>query len=242
MEKILAYAPNKRAALRAPRKMRPSYRVASDTAQLKHELKTFKPKFVLADVAMPDSGRKELVRLVGDRAAVVVVDASEADQVKHVVRLLNGEKKIRPASLIFGDRDRDRGRRGRPLLNVEEEVRPASLLSVETLHDPKTGRLNAAQIARWLGISLTQFSRFLGRSVQTVHKTPASAALQGVLGVYGQVAVSLLSLFGTRERSRIWLNAPNPELDGATPMSLFSKRKAYVVAQLLEDALLGHPG
>jgi hypothetical protein len=98
------------------------------------------------------------------------------------------------------------------------------------------------RIARWLGVSLNQFARFVGRPVQTIHKTPASVGLQETLTVYERIALSLLFLFGTRARALVWLNASQPDLDGMTPMSVLAKRKSDVVAAMLEDALLGHPG
>jgi hypothetical protein len=48
-------------------------------------------------------------------------------------------------------------------------------------------------------------------------------------------------LFGTPQNARVWLNAPNPDLDKARPIELVKKRKPEVVAALPEDALLGHP-
>ena len=115
------------------------------------------------------------------------------------------------------------------------------LPTVAELDDPDSGRLDAGRIAEWLGISLTRLSKAIGRSVQSVHKTPAAAGLQDPLAVLARIATSLTTMFETREQSRIWLNAPNPDLDRVTPMSLLAKGKANIVADLLEDALLGHP-
>ena len=218
MEKVLAYAPRKRTELRAPlRRAHLSYRLATDEKQLERELSAFQPTVVLADVEMPQLSGADLLRRVGDRALVVLVNASSEHQVEGVLqRLRTGALESTP------------GRQGPP--------------SVEDLHDPATGRLDARRIATWLGVSLTRFARFVGRPVQTLHKTPAAVGLQDALAVFARIATSLTTLFGTRDRARIWLNAPNPDLDGATPMSLLGKRKATVVADLLEDALLGHPG
>jgi hypothetical protein len=40
----------------------------------------------------------------------------------------------------------------------------------------------------------------------------------------------------------MWLNSPHPDLDETRPIELLKEKKPDVVAELLEDALLGHPG
>lgn len=47
-------------------------------------------------------------------------------------------------------------------------------------------------------------------------------------------------LFG--ENSRIWLDTPNVDLDNLTPLDLIGQGDGEIVAELIEDALLGHPG
>jgi uncharacterized protein (DUF2384 family) len=56
------------------------------------------------------------------------------------------------------------------------------------------------------------------------------------------MATALTTLFGSPLKARIWLNAPNRDLDKLRPIELVKKGKAVIVAELLEDALLGHPG
>src|SRR3954462_3457706 len=134
MRRILDYAPNRGTALRAASETS-SYRVVADSEQLERELQTFKPAFVLGD----QERSRELVRIVGDRAPVVVVDESASDQVQKVLRALRADPKV-------------------------EYFSSALPPGVKALHDPTTGRLHAMRIAQWLGVSLNQFARFLGRS------------------------------------------------------------------------------
>jgi hypothetical protein len=113
--------------------------------------------------------------------------------------------------------------------------------TVPALHDPVSGRVHATRVAEFLGLSLSTLARLIDRSPQSVHKTPDAPALQEPLSVFARIATSLTRLFGTPEKARVWLNAPHPDLDQTPPVALLRARKAEVVAELLEDALLGHP-
>jgi hypothetical protein len=113
--------------------------------------------------------------------------------------------------------------------------------TVPELHDPTSGRLDAARVASFFGLSLSALAKALGRSPQTMHKTPDAPRLQGALAPFARIATSLLTLFRTAEKARVWMNAPHPDLDRVTPLDLVKANKADAVADLLEDALLGHP-
>lgn len=57
-----------------------------------------------------------------------------------------------------------------------------------------------------------------------------------------RILSALGSLFGSRSKERDeWLDAPNPDFDGLTPHELVAKGKAEILAEWLEDRLLGHP-
>lgn len=112
------------------------------------------------------------------------------------------------------------------------------------LHDPRSGRLDAQRLAERFGLPLTVLSRALGQRYGTVHRTPASPALQDGLRVYLRIAAALHRLTGSDAAGRVWLNAPNPDLLNETPHTLMGRSlsDAEVVAELLEDSLLGLPG
>lgn len=112
------------------------------------------------------------------------------------------------------------------------------------LHDPRSGRLDARRLAAWFGLPLTALAYALGREYTTVHRTPAGRALQDGLRVYLRIASALHRLVGSPAAARVWLNAPNPDLGRETPRTLMeqSVSDSEVVAELLEDSLLGMPG
>jgi hypothetical protein len=47
---------------------------------------------------------------------------------------------------------------------------------------------------------------------------------------------------GSEENLRIWLNARNPDLENRTPVALLKAGSGEVIAELLEDTLMGQPG
>jgi hypothetical protein len=120
---------------------------------------------------------------------------------------------------------------------MSRAVRPAAA----DLHDRESGRVDAARVARFFGLSLSGLAKALDRSPQTLHKTPNAPRLQRALLPLARIATSLVTLFGTAEKARVWMNAPHPELDHVAPLELVKANKAVVVADMLEDALLGHP-
>jgi len=110
------------------------------------------------------------------------------------------------------------------------------------LHNPASGRLDARRIAAWLGLPLKTLAPSLERAYATVHKTPDAPGLQPGLRVYLRIASALTHLAGSQAGAQVWLNAPNPDLDGAVPLALLQEGHAETIAQLLEDALAGMPG
>ncbi len=110
-------------------------------------------------------------------------------------------------------------------------------------HDPASGRLDARRLADWFGLPLTTLARALGRGYTTVHRTPDARTLQEGLHVYLRIASALNRLLGPAA-ARVWLHAPNPDLGNDMPRTLMEQgtEEAEVVAELLEDSLLGMPG
>lgn len=123
---------------------------------------------------------------------------------------------------------------------------PASSKSVflSELHDSRSGRIDAHRLADWFGLPLKALARALGRGYTTIHRTPASRAVQDELRVYLRIASALHRLVGSDVAARVWLNAPNPDLGSEMPRTLMERSlsDAEVVAELLEDSLLGMPG
>lgn len=110
-----------------------------------------------------------------------------------------------------------------------------------SLHSPETGRLHAGMVADFFCVPLASVARALGKSLSPVHKTPDAPSLQNGLASFERVAASLLALTGSADTARVWVNAPNPELAGATPLSVLLGGHGDTVADLLDDVLLGQP-
>jgi hypothetical protein len=109
------------------------------------------------------------------------------------------------------------------------------------LHAPDSGRLDAARVARLLGVPLAELARLMGKRPGTVAKTPDAPALQPALRVFEMIAAPMLHMTGTSERLRAWLNAPNSSLAGESPMQLVREGHGQAVAGLAERIALGEP-
>lgn len=79
-------------------------------------------------------------------------------------------------------------------------------------------------------------------SSQSVHKTLDSVNFQESLSLSMRISTALVALFGSKEDGKVWLNTPNPDLDNIQPLELIEQGQGEIVARLLEDSLLGHPG
>ena len=187
------------------------------------------------------NGKDLLERLEADEPAVVFVDMAMPSVAG--IRLLEEIKgKVRDDLFVLvndlASFDPDKLSAA---LGSESKSTDAAALMPE-LHNPESGRIDAKKVAAFLGLSLTKFAKALGRSPQSVHKTPDSVRLQDELGLYLRLAAGLEALLGSQQQARIWLNTPHPDLDKTRPLDLVEKRKAEIVAELVEDTLLGHPG
>jgi hypothetical protein len=111
----------------------------------------------------------------------------------------------------------------------------------KNLYDSESHRLNAKKVADVFGLNLRQLSVLLEALPQAVHKTPDSERLQGKLRLFERIAKGLSLVDKDEDSFRRWLNAPNPELEQNTPLDIIREGRGEVVANLVEDALLGQP-
>ena len=119
-----------------------------------------------------------------------------------------------------------------------DAARPVVL---QELHDPETGRLDAAKIAGYLAVPLAQLARAIGANYATVHKTPAALSLQERLLPIKSALVILSELFRDQSTVRAWLNSPHPDLGKRTPLAVILEGHGDAVATILENALEGIP-
>jgi hypothetical protein len=101
------------------------------------------------------------------------------------------------------------------------------------------GRLSAILVAKAFGVSLNELAGWLGRSRQSVAKTPDADSLQDELGFFERVA--RLRAVVPQERFLKWLRIPNAQLDGDPPLKLMAKGERQVVVDFVEDMLTGAP-
>ncbi|MBX9950343.1 MAG: hypothetical protein K2Y39_14335, partial [Candidatus Obscuribacterales bacterium] len=115
---------------------------------------------------------------------------------------------------------------------------------VPALRNSKSGRLDAERIADAFGIALSDVARAVNKSYSTVHKTPDSSALQNALYPFERIAGAIKTLTGgaLEPGLKIWLNAPNKAFPKDMPVELIKEGHASMLADMLEDVLLGQPG
>lgn len=184
-------------------------------------LKNDKPQLVIVDIALPSLAGKRLVDQLRGKV--------RGDHLVLVDDLASFDPRQLQDALQPGPARKKKKHPGSPLLHPE-------------LHNPDSGRIDAKRVADFFGMSLAKMAKAVGRSPQSVHKTPDSVRLQRGLGVFLRIAAGLTALFGLEGDGRIWLNTPNPDLDNTRPLELIEKGRGEIIAELLEDALLGHPG
>jgi CHAT domain/Protein of unknown function (DUF2384) len=101
-----------------------------------------------------------------------------------------------------------------------------------------TGRLSTKRLSRLYGVSLSEFAAWIGRSKQSVSKTPNADSLQRVLLPFEGIAQLRIPL-GSDQAFRKWLRVPNRLLERQSPLDLISANSTQIVADLAEDMLTG---
>jgi hypothetical protein len=107
------------------------------------------------------------------------------------------------------------------------------------LRRPSSGRLSARRIAEAFKLSLSGVATAIGKSRQSVTKTPDGLSIQEGLRLFERI-YQLRALL-SQEGFLAFLNMPNDELDGKTPLDLIRKGRPAIVADLVEDMLTGSP-
>lgn len=109
------------------------------------------------------------------------------------------------------------------------------------LHDAKTGKLNAREIAKALGTTPARLSAATRFTYQTLRRAPSAERLQSSLVPIARVVELLDAIYPERTSQHAWLNQPLRDLEGNTPLGVILRGHASVVADLLSDALDGQP-
>jgi uncharacterized protein (DUF2384 family) len=105
------------------------------------------------------------------------------------------------------------------------------------LFNPQTGRLDAGRIAREFHVPVAIIAEAIGRKAPGVRKSPDANSLQIELRRLYRIWVALVELYaGDKTNARIFLNAPNKNLENHAPIE-FIQKGDLTPLELLVDAM-----
>jgi hypothetical protein len=109
-------------------------------------------------------------------------------------------------------------------------------ITLPELHDQETGRVDAQKIASFMAIGLKPLCTALRLNYKAVHRNPSAVRIQKSLQPLTRILELLNQFLGSAQAVRIWINAPNPNLDGSTALETILEGTARAVLTLLECA------
>lgn len=110
------------------------------------------------------------------------------------------------------------------------------------LVDPATGQVDKLRLADSLGLTSAEVEAIAQPPEGDARPSPLAEDPQDRLRQAALIAGGLHQLTGgDRHQVAIWLRAPHPDLDDATPLELMRGAELHVVADLVDDALSGAP-
>jgi CheY-like chemotaxis protein len=119
-------------------------------------------------------------------------------------------------------------------------AKPAGAIEpITKLHDPASGRIDAARVAEYLGAPLAFMADAFKRNYSTVAKTPAAESLQKPLQDFKRVIEVLQHVLGDRISVRSWMHTPHPDLSWKTPHSIIQEGNIGAVRRLIDSGLGG---
>lgn len=199
-------------------------------ARLATELKRHDPQAPLVFVADFDPFLREMIQAAIGERNVTFADAASFASGSNIREVLKRLLARYEAGKTQSALQVNPGSPSRAFPHLTPEVR-----------NPQSGRLDARRVSELFAIPLNRLASALGADAAAVYKTPDAPSLQAGLLLYERIARSLLSLIGSPEGLRIWLNTPEPELDNEVPRDLLLSGEGQVVAELLEDMQEGQP-
>ena len=105
-----------------------------------------------------------------------------------------------------------------------------------------SGRFDALQLAKTLGLSTQEMAYILGYTPRGIQKNPDSIRLQEKLGELVSLVLRLRALFnGSMKHVRIWLRAKHPDLEGLSPVEAMQQHGLEVVETLVHMIETGQP-
>lgn len=111
------------------------------------------------------------------------------------------------------------------------------------LFNPDTGRLDAARIAREFNVPVATVAEAIGRKAPGVRKCPDASSLQPELRRLYRIWMAVLSVFkGDKTNARIFLNAPNPNLENHAPIEFIQNANLGPLELLVDAMTVRRPG
>jgi DNA-binding response OmpR family regulator len=202
------------------------------------------PAVVLLDLELPNASGWEIVRKLNERKAevsiVMLATSARIEEAAGAVRAGFADDYVLKPFNVNDIVARVRTALAKRSPAPARELDPPLGHVVADLHNDR-GRLDAKQFAKLFDIEIGDLLPALGKKGSTVYKTPDSEALQPVLRVLASTASGLVRLVGSTRHARIWMNAPNPALDGHAPIELLKQGNIEALADFVQDLLEGRP-
>ena len=112
---------------------------------------------------------------------------------------------------------------------------PAFTSANQALFNPQSGRLDASRIASDIQLPVSTIAVAIGKKAPSVRKHPDASSLQPELRRLYRVWVAIVELYGGNKKSaRIFLNAPNKNLENQAPVEFIEKGDLKPLESLAE--------
>jgi uncharacterized protein (DUF2384 family) len=103
------------------------------------------------------------------------------------------------------------------------------------LFNPASGRLDAARIAKEIQLPVATIADAIGKKAPSVRKHPDASSLQSELRRVYRIWVAIVDLYaGNKSNARIFLNAPNRNLELQAPIEFIEKGNLKPLEALVE--------
>ena len=103
------------------------------------------------------------------------------------------------------------------------------------LFNPQSGRLDASRIASEIQLPVSTIAEAIGKKAPSVRKHPDASSLQPELRRVYRIWVALVDLYaGNKKHARIFLNAPNRNLELQAPIEFIETGNLKPLEALVE--------
>jgi len=103
----------------------------------------------------------------------------------------------------------------------------------------KRGYIDCRHLRENLGIKIKDLAMAVGVTPRTLEKNPRSEKAQTSLRKIAYIYSILEEMIGSEEGALVWLRAPNPDYDGASPLEIISQGKVDAIMRYLDDIKKG---